>query len=129
MQKPSAKMVVIIIIMLIIALMHIIGPFRQQSGTWHDLYYSYFSDLVMPFGFYFLLVNAESNIPFLRVWWIKAGGLFLLTLTAELLQYAGIYALGTVFDPLDIVMYASGILLALFSDRLIFPTVFPFWRN
>ena len=129
MQKPSAKMVVIIIIMLIIALMHIIGPFRQQSGTWHDLYYSYFSDLVMPFGFYFLLVNAELNIPFLRVWWIKAGGLFLLTLTAELLQYDGIYALGTVFDPMDIVMYASGILLALFFDRLIFPTVFPFWRN
>jgi hypothetical protein len=120
----SIRKLLAISINLLIALLHIIGPLRQESGTWHDLYYSYFSDLTLPFGYYFLLGLAESNIQFLKSWWVKAGLLFLGTLSAELLQLAGVYALGTVFDPVDIVMYASGISLAVLLERILFPGFF-----
>lgn len=80
------------------------------------LFYSYFADIALPFGFYFLLVLNEDRILFLRPWYSKALAVFLLASTSEILQYFGIYALVSVFDPLDFVMYASGVLLAAFVD-------------
>lgn len=129
MKTDFKRRLVCIAINLVIAMLHILGPLRQASSIWHNLYYSYFSDLIMPFGFYFLLVIAESNLKFLHPWWVKAGGLFLLTFSAEMLQLAGVYALGTVYDPLDILMYASGISLAVMFDKFIFPYIFSFWKQ
>jgi hypothetical protein len=129
MKNNSKRKIVVFSIILSIAFFHIFNPLRGISGIWHDLYYSYFSDLTLPFGYYFLLCIAEDNIRFLRPWWVKAGSLFTLVLIAEILQYFGYYALGTVFDPIDILMYATGIFLAVICDLLIFPKLFSFWED
>ena len=120
---------VVLAIILTIAILHIFSPLGRITGIWHDLYYSYFSDLTLPFGYYFLLCIAADNIRLLRPWWVKAGSLFALVMTAEILQYFGYDALGTIFDPIDILMFASGIFLAVICDLLIFPELFPFWED
>ena len=125
----AAKTSLIVSIELIIAALHIIGPMRNTRGPWHDLYYSYFSDLALPFGFYFLLCASETHIPHLRPWWVKSALVFGAAATAEILQFYGIDALGITFDPLDIVMYALGVLLAAMLERLIFARRFSFWSQ
>ena len=116
-------------IVLSVALVHIFNPLRRINGIWHDLYFCYFSDLFLPFTFYFLLCIAGLKIIIFRRWWVKAGSLFALVLAAEVLQYFGFWAFGTVYDPLDILMYATGISLAVMCDLLIFPKLFPFWDD
>jgi len=44
---------------------------------------------------------------------------FLFGLTIELFQYNGIPTFGRTYDPLDILMYAMGVLLGFFIDILI----------
>ena len=89
MQKLTPKTILILFIMFSIAMLHVVGPAREAGGVWHDLYYSYFSDLVLPFGFYFLLCQAETKLPALRRWWVKAGLIFGAAFTAEVLQFFG----------------------------------------
>ena len=79
-------------------------------------FHNYFADIALPFGFYFLLILNENKFPFLLQWYNKAAAVFLLVSTSEILQYFGIYALATIFDPIDFVMYASGVLFAAFVD-------------
>lgn len=127
MPRFTPKILVILSIALFIAALHIIGPLRQTQGPLHDWYYSYFSDLGLPFSFYFLFCISETNIPQLRPWWVKAGLVFGAATTAEILQFFGIDALGVTFDPLDIVMYAAGTISAIFLERGIFRRWLPFW--
>lgn len=127
MSVITRKKLVIIRILLVIAIIHVINPDWTISARWHELYSSYFSDLVIPYGFYFLLCAAESNIPWLRPCWLKFGLVFGAATTAEILQYFGIHALGKTFDPLDIGMYAVGTLLAVIVEQRIFSRYLSFW--
>jgi hypothetical protein len=127
MPAPTLKKLTIFAIILLIAALHIASPARHAQGTWRDLYYSYFSDLILPFGFYFLLCASEMQIPILRPWWLKAGLVFGAATGAEILQFFGVYALGVTFDPMDIAMYASGALLAVLVERGVFARWLPFW--
>lgn len=129
MQILTPKKLVIVSMMLLIAGLHILGPGRQAQGLWYELYYSYFSDLALPFGFYFLLCISETNSPLLRPWWLKAALVFGAAAMAEILQFFGIYALGVTFDPLDLAMYAAGVLLAASMERGIFARWLPFWAR
>ncbi len=129
MNKNPAKTFLIIAIMLLIAAVHIFSPFRSATGEWRSLYASYFSDLVVPFGFYFLLCASETNLPVLRPWWIKAGLVFGIATSAEILQAFSIYALGITFDPLDIVAYAAGVAVAVLVERGLFSRWLPFWQK
>jgi len=129
MQKFTPKILLILSIILMVAGLHIFGPARQQSSPWHTWYYSYFSDLALPFSFYFMLCASQTNLAWLRPWWIKAGLVFGAATTAEILQFFGIYALGVTFDPLDIVMYAIGTLSAILLERGVFKRCLPFWSE
>ncbi len=129
MQPITRKKLMVFSISLLIAGLHIFGPARQTPNPWHDWYYSYFSDLALPFSFYFLLCMTETNFPQMRTWWLKAGLVFGAATTAEVLQYFGIYALGITFDPLDIGAYAVGVLLAALVERGIFARWLPFWSD
>jgi hypothetical protein len=100
----------------VIALVFIIGA-DWAGDSFHRLFHSYYADLALPFGFYFLLTLVEDRWQALRPWYAKALAVFLLTATSEVLQYFGIYALARVFDPLDFAMYASGVLLAALVDE------------
>lgn len=116
-------------IVLLIAAAHVVGIGRHLQPEWAALYSSYFSDLVLPFGFYFLLFLPDTRWPLLARWEVKAAAVFLMAAAAETLQYLGVDALGTVFDPLDYVMYAAGVTLAACVDTQLLRRTVAFWRE
>ncbi|MFA5022508.1 MAG: hypothetical protein WC508_05525 [Patescibacteria group bacterium] len=93
--------------------------------TFHD---RYFADIVIPFSFYFLLILNGKTFPQLKPWFVKAILVFLLCALSETLQYFGIYALASVFDPIDYVMYGVGVILAALVDRQLFKRLVSFWE-
>ena len=123
------RTLVVIGIMLFIAFVHAFRMGTYFEGRLYTLYYSYFSDIIIPFGFYFLLSLNDRTVIFLRDWRMKAGIVFLACTLTEILQAFGIYFLGVTFDPVDIAMFGVGVLLAVFVDRVVFRRVLPFWAN
>ena len=121
------RLIVGISIMLLLALVHWFRVGSYLSGDLYILYYSYASDLMLPFGCYFLLCMNEIQLPFLRHWFTKAAVVFLLMTFSEVMQYFDFYFFGTTFDPVDIIMFGIGVLMAVLSDVLIFKKIFPLW--
>jgi len=78
---------------------------------------------------YFLLCMNEITIPRLADWRVRALLVFAASSATEILQAFGVYALGTTYDPLDILMFAIGVLLAVFVDRIVFWRFLPFWAT
>ena len=122
------RLIVGICIIFVIALIHIFRVGSYLKGDLYLMYYSYVSDLIIPFGIYFLLCINELYIKILRKWYIKATIILGFTTLAEILQLLGIYALGITFDPVDILMYALGVGIAVIFDRLLFKRFIPFWN-
>jgi len=122
----NKKKIFIVLLQLTLAVILVVCK-GWTSGTLRILYQSYFADILLPFGFYFLLSLIGAESKFLDMWWKKALVIFGLCTISEILQYFGIYALATVFDPVDIAMYGLGVLLASFVDRKVFARYFPFW--
>ena len=116
-------------IMALIAAVHIFRLGSYFEGWMYTLYYSYFSDFIIPFGCYFLLCNSGPYVPVLNRWEVKFAIMFLLPSIAETCQYFGIPVLGVTFDPLDYVMYAAGALSAVVVDTQVFARVFKFWAR
>ena len=110
-----------------IALIHIFRVGQYLKGDLFTYYYSYASDIMIPFGLYFLLCINESTMRFLRKWYVKALFIFGITTIIEILQLFGVYIVGVTFDILDILMYAIGVMIAVLSDRLILKRFIPFW--
>ncbi len=121
------KIITVVSLELVIAIVFVIG-IDEKKHALSILYHSYFADILIPFGFYFLLVPNELRVPMLRQWEIKALLIFALCSTSEILQYFGIFALARVFDPMDFVMYGVGVALAIFVDRQIFTRILVFWN-
>jgi hypothetical protein len=120
------KVSMVVGIQLLIALVFISGVGRTNQSI-RNLYHSYFADIALPFGLYFLLSLNESRHAFLRPWRAKALAVFALCAGSETLQFFGIYALARVFDPLDFVMYGLGVLAAAAVDRVVLARSFSFW--
>ena len=119
---------VIAAIQLVLALGFIIRPASYLSREGYIFYHSYYADVMIPFGFYFLLSVNEQLMTILRNWQIKAAVVFTGATITEVLQYFDIYAFGTTFDPLDIVAFAAGTTMAVLVDRFLFPRIFSFWE-
>jgi hypothetical protein len=69
----------------------------------------------------------DAAIPVLRKWYVKAGIIFFLCTFAEICQLFGFYVLGVTFDPIDILAYGAGVLIAAFIDVKIFAPHLGFW--
>ena len=123
----SKRHAVIFSIAILIAVVHIFRIGSYLEGELHDLYYSYFSDFVLPFAFYFLLCANESWMPILRRWEAKSAIAFLILSIAETCQYFGIPVLGSTFDLLDYLMYGIGAISAAVVDTQVFSRIFDFW--
>ena len=121
------RIIVGISIISVIALIHIFRVGSYLKGDLYLLYYSYASDLIIPFGIYFLFCIDELFIKILGRWYIKASIILGFTTLMEILQLFGIYALGNTFDPIDILMYGLGVGFAIVFDRLLFKRFIPFW--
>ena len=124
----KSRVAVVVSVLLVIALIHIFRVGTYLSGTLFTLYYSFFSDVIIPFGMYFMLCLNEATIPALRSWRTKSMLVFGAASATEVAQAFGIPLLGETFDPLDFVMFALGTLLAVFADRIVLPRLMPSWR-
>lgn len=127
-KQQKYKAVTVTAIMTVIAVLHVIDVRRFLNDEMKILYSSFFSDIALSFGFYFLLCMNELKLPALRPWYVKAGFVFLAASIAEILQGLGIFFLGSTFDPLDFLMYAAGALLATLFERL-FLIRLSFWKS
>jgi hypothetical protein len=117
----------VISILLVIALIHIFRVGTYLRGSLFTLYYSYFSDIVIPFGIYFLLCLEAGYVRLLRDWRVRALLVFGVASFTEVLQAFGVPLLGQTFDPLDFVMFGAGVLLAVLVDRSLLDRLLPWW--
>lgn len=122
----NKKKIVVTSIQFVLVALMIIGA-NLTTGSLRIFYFSYFADLIIPFGFYFLLILSQRKHSVFEKWQVTSLSIFILCASSEMLQYFGIYALARVFDPLDFVMYGIGVLVAAFVDRNIFAKYLPFW--
>lgn len=121
------RTIVIVVLELTIALIHALRVGTYFEGALYRLYYSYFSDIAIPFGAYFLLsLNDISLVPF-RDWRLKAGLAFGVASLAEILQGFGVPVLGETFDPADFVMFGVGVLGAVLVDKVLLDRALTFW--
>jgi len=112
--NQSVRVVVGIVIMTAIAAIHFFRIGNYLNGNLYSLYYSFASDVMLPFGAYFLLCMNEIQIRFLRKWYIKALVVFSVMTFSEVMQLFGVYFFGVTFDILDVLMYGIGAFSAAF---------------
>ena len=129
MSYSLPRILIIILIQLAIALVHVFRLGQIFQGQAYNFYYSYFSDILLPFGMYFLLSLNDVTIPVFQKWYVKAGLIFILTTFAEICQFFGIEVLGVTFDPFDILMYGIGVSVAALIDVKVFSKYLGFWTN
>ena len=127
MSEKNKRTIFVVVLQLVLA-MFFIASKSWMSGSMRVIYQSYFADVIIPFGFYFLLTLSSDNHKQLKKWWVKALLVFGLCALSETLQYFGVFALARVFDPVDYLMYGVGVLLAAFVDRQIFTRTFSYWE-
>jgi len=141
----GVRTAVAVSVLLLIALVHVFRLGACLRGRLFVLYYSYFSDIAIPFGMYFLMCLLEARVraifysdapeevkrkvstvlTFLSDWRRKALLVFGVASFTEVLQGFGVPLLGRTFDPLDFAMFAGGVLLAVLVDRLVLDRLFP----
>jgi hypothetical protein len=126
MNKENKKKIVVVSLQIVVVVLFILGT-KLSNQSLRIIYYSYFADIFLPFGFYFLLFPLQDMHSVFENWQVKALSIFLLCATSEILQFFGIYALASVFDPLDFVMYGIGVLAAAFIDKKLLSNLLSFW--
>ncbi len=114
-------------IVLVVALIHVFRLGTHLRGSLFTLYYSYASDILVPLGMYFLLCLIEAQLVRLRAWQARALLVFAVASSSEVLQGFGVPILGRTFDPLDFLMFAVGVSVAVFLDRIALPAIFRCW--
>ena len=122
------RVIVGMIIMVIIAAIHWFRIGSYLNGNLYIYYYSHASDLMLPFGAYFLLSMNEIQLRFLRKWYVKVVIVFSVMTFSEIMQLFGVYFFGVTFDLIDILMYGIGAFIAAFFDKQIFERFVPFWK-
>ena len=118
------KKVVIISIMILIALIHFFTG-SNYKGPYPGFVNGYLLDILVPFGFYFLLYLI--NFPLLKSWIVRSILMFGVASFTEIAQFFGVPIFGQTFDPMDFVMFGMGVLLAAIFDIIVFPRIFDFW--
>lgn len=120
-----SKKIVIVIIMLLIALLHFVKGGHIWGGPFAIFWNGYMFDVVVPFGFYFLLCLIDTS-PF-KYWIFRGSIIFTAASCVEIAQYNGAQIFGSTFDPFDFPMYGIGVILAIIFDLIVFPRIFRFW--
>ena len=127
-NNQKARVIVGIVTMVAIATIHFFRIGSYLNGNLYSFYYSFASDVMLPFGAYFLLCMNEIQFRFLRKWYIKALIVFSVMTFSEVMQLFGVYFFGVTFDIWDILMYGIGAFSAAFVDKQIFQRFVPGWK-
>jgi glycopeptide antibiotics resistance protein len=124
-QVNNRKKILVVVIAVSVALLHFVTG-DDYNGPFPVFVNGYMIDLLLPLSAYFLLCMVEA--PLFQSWMVKSAIIFGFGLSVEIAQYFGFHLLGSTYDPLDILMYALGVLLAAFLDKVVFPRFFSFWE-
>jgi hypothetical protein len=122
------RRIVGISIMVAIAALHAFRIGQFLNGDLYIYYYSFASDLILPFGAYFMLSMVEIQFRFLRNWFVKALIVFAVMTFSEIMQIFGFYFFGVTFDILDILMFGIGVFIAVLVDTKFFERFMPNWK-
>ena len=128
-MKPSEtqrrkKSFLVVCVALPVALLHFVTG-EDYNGPFPVFVNGYLLDILLPLTFYLLLCLVEWRL--LAYWWVKAGLVFGAATAVEIAQYFGAPLFGRTYDPVDFVMYALGVGLAVLLDRCVFVRAFRFW--
>ena len=123
-QRPIPKIVVVVSVMIPIALLHFVTG-SNYKGPHPEFVNGYLLDILVPFGFYFLLCLNDFSL--LRNWIVKGVLVFGAASLVEVAQFFSVPIFGRTFDPVDLVMYAIGVTLAAILDTTVLPRIFEFW--
>ena len=108
--------IIIVAISLFVGLLHfIIGP--DYHGPFRNFLLGYLIDILLPFSLF--LLSGLTKHPFLKSPYTRGIILFLIGMGVELLQFYGYRLFGQTADPLDLMAYASGIILAAIFERFV----------
>lgn len=118
------KKVVITSIMILIALTHFFTG-SNYKGPYPEFVNGYLLDILVPFGFYFLLCLIKFSL--LKSWIVRSILVFGVASFTEMAQFFGVPIFGRTFDPVDFVMFGIGVILAAILDIIVFPRIFDFW--
>lgn len=100
------------------ALHFVTGP--AYRGPLRAFVTGHLIDLLLPFSLVLLLGVGFEHSPRFRSPARRAAAIFLLASTIEFLQYRGVPLFGRTFDPVDVVMYAGGVIAAVAFERMAF---------
>jgi hypothetical protein len=130
-QGQLAKTVILLVISLGLLWFSVDFPFfrllEPQSTGW-SLWVSYANDLILPFALYFFICLGERWLPTWRGRALLVFAIPTLLEFGQLLYYrvsSGHYV-GS-FDPIDLLMYAISVELAVLVEQKVFPGLFRFW--
>ena len=87
----------------------------------------YMIDIILPMTLVLLMGLIQNKI--LRSIIFRACAVFTTGCMVEFSQFAGYPIFGSTFDPLDILAYAGGVLLAIILDLILFPQLDPTWAD
>ena len=115
----NRKLIVVSIALGVGALHFLTGP--GYRGPLPVFVNGYMIDILLPFAMYLVLGVAEQSL--LRSDIARGVLVFGTGAVTETLQYFGIPIFGQTFDPLDYVMFAIGIGLAILFERIVLSRV------
>ncbi|MBI5943208.1 MAG: DUF2809 domain-containing protein [Chloroflexi bacterium] len=120
------KKLTITSIALIVGALHFVTGENYQ-GPFPVFVNGYLIDVLLPMTL-FLLMGLIA-IKGVRSVLFRACAVFGFGCFVEASQYFGRPIFGSTFDPLDILAYASGVLLGVFLDSFLFPRIVPHWAE
>ena len=112
------------LIALTVGLLHFVTG-ESYRGPFPVFVNGYLIDILLPMTLYLLMGLLE--VRWLRSPIFRAVVVFLFGCVVEISQYLGHPLFGSTFDLLDILAYASSVLLGILLDQVLFPRVFPGW--
>ena len=111
---------VVVAICLAVGALHLFtGP--DYRGPLRAFVTGYLIDLALPFSLVLLLGVGLDRSPRLQLPAVRGTAVFIVGAAVEVLQYLGVPVFGRTFDPLDLLMYATGAVAALAFERAVFP--------
>lgn len=122
----TTKRLIITVLALVVGALHFITGDKYQ-GPFPVFVNGYLIDILLPMVL-FLLMGLIPNI-LIRSTLFRACAVFGFGCFVEASQYFGYPVFGSTFDPLDIIAYASGVLLGILLDLVVFPQLIPRWRE
>lgn len=123
-QQMLRKKIVIVSVVIPVALLHFFTG-SNYRGPYPGFVNGYLLDILLPLALYFLL--CVGGFSLLTSWTVKSILVFGVGAVVEIAQFFGVPIFGRTFDPVDFVMYGTGVIFAAILDTTVFPRIFDFW--